>query len=140
MSLSGKCACGAVSYKISAQKSGFEACHCSTCRHWSGGVFLGVQVAPDEISFEGTDNLSIYKSSEWAERAFCSKCGSSMFFRVTAPGPYSGAYHLGAGTLDNYGDLALSGQIYIDDKPKGYSFAEETENLTGAEVEALFGG
>lgn len=139
MSISGKCVCGAVSYSISKDKSEFGACHCSTCRRWSGGVFLGLEVKPDEISFEGEEHLTRYSSSQWAERAFCSKCGASMYYRITAPGPYEGVYHLGVGTLDSCDDMRLSEQLFIDQKPNGYSFAEKTHNLTQAQFEAMFG-
>lgn len=136
--LSGKCLCGRVSYKIGRSKSRIGACHCSMCRRWSGGVFIGLQVQPDDIEFQGADNLTKFTSSDWAERAFCSNCGANMYYRVTAPGPHQGVYHLGSGTLDNHGDLALTEELFIDLKPKGYSFSEDTHALTQAEVMAMF--
>ena len=60
------------------------------CRKFSGGVFLGLEVQPDDITFSGEDKLTVYKSSDWAERGFCSVCGSSVFYRVTAEGPMKG--------------------------------------------------
>ncbi len=138
MSLSGKCLCGRVSYKIDGQQSGLQACHCTMCRRWSGGVFIGLQLAPREIEFSGADNLSIYRSSDWAERAFCRTCGANMYYRVTAPGPHHGAYHIGSGTLDDHGDLALTQQLFVDIKPESYSFADNTRDLSQAQVEAMF--
>jgi hypothetical protein len=109
------------------------------CRRWSGGVYLGLAVAPDEISFEGEDHIKTFTSSDWAERAFCETCGSNLYYRVTAPGQYHGTYHMGAGTLDGSYDLPLTEQLFIDIKPSGYSFTEDTRDMTQAEVEAMFG-
>ena len=136
--LSGQCLCGAVSYKIVRPKSKLHACHCSMCRRWSGGVFIGLQAGSDDVEFTGVENLSIYTSSDWAERAFCKTCGANMYYRVTAPGPHHGVYHLGSGTLDAHGDVKLTEQLFIDIKPSGYSFSEQTHDLTQEQIEALF--
>ncbi len=136
--LSGKCLCGTVSYKIHRPKSRLGACHCTMCRRWSGGVFIGLQVAPDDIEFKGADNLQTFTSSDWAERAFCKTCGANMYYRVTAPGSHQGTYHMGSGTLDAHGDLMLTEELFVDLKPDGYSFAEDTHALNTQQVEAMF--
>lgn len=138
MTMTGKCVCGAVRYTIDADKTEVGACHCGMCRAWSGGVFIGLQAKPEEVTLEGEDNLSLYRSSDWAERGFCKTCGSSMFYRVTAPGPMNGEFHFGAGTLDDYGDAKLTGEIFIDRKPAAYAFADETDQKTEAEIFAMF--
>lgn len=140
MDITGRCMCGAVSYRASVTDAHLGACHCSMCRRWSGGVFLGVAVAPDAISFSGDEHVQIFQSSPWAERAFCRACGSNLFYRVTAPGEHQGIYHIGAGTMDDQQGLTLSQQLFIDQKPSGYSFRETTTDLTQVQVEALFGG
>ena len=138
MAMTGKCVCGAVRYTIQTDKKEVGACHCEMCRAWSGGVFIGLQAAPRDVAWEGEENLTIYKSSPWAERAFCGTCGASMFYRVTAPGPHQGQLHIGAGTLDSYGDAKMTEEIFIDGKPAAYSFAGETRTMTAAEMMALF--
>ncbi len=140
MSNSGSCLCGAVKYTVTSLPSSAGACHCGTCRKWSGGIYIGVQVAPDDICFEGAENITRFKSSDWAERGFCGICGSSLFYRVTAPGPHEGTYHIGMGTLDDPGGLRVTEEIFTDAKPKGYAFAGDLKGMTGAEVFALFSG
>jgi hypothetical protein len=108
------------------------------CRKWSGGVYLGIEVAAQDFDLQGQDNLTVYTSSPWAERAFCSSCGSSIYYRVTAQGPHHGTYHVGMGTLDNVANITLDGEIFIDLKPDGYAFAGETQKMTEAEVMAMF--
>lgn len=133
MALTGKCACGAVGYTIHKDQKEVGPCHCDTCRKWTGGVFLGVQAGADEATLTGEEHLTIWKSSDWAERAFCSKCGSSLFYRLTIPGPMHGEYHFGAGALEDWGDLKMVGEIFIDKKPDAYEFAGDHPRLTTEE-------
>ncbi|WP_300011036.1 GFA family protein [uncultured Roseobacter sp.] len=138
MSKTGSCLCGAVSYTLTSEPKEFGACHCNMCRKWSGGIYLGLEVPSDSIEIKGANSLTTFASSPWAERAFCKTCGSSVYYRVTAPGPHEGTYHLGVGTLDDAGAAPLTGELFIDNKPKGYSFAEKTHQMTTEEVMAMF--
>ena len=138
MTHTGSCLCGAVTYAAKDMPAEVGACHCEMCRKHSGGIFIGVRVPADNISFEGEDNVGTFKSSEWAERSFCKKCGSTLYYHVTAAGPESGVYHLGFGTLDDQSGFALSEEIFIDRKPEAYAFAGETKTMTAAEVFAMF--
>ncbi|WP_338549086.1 GFA family protein [Roseovarius phycicola] len=114
------------------------ACHCSMCRKWSGGVFMGLHVKPGEATIKGEGNITAYTSSEWAERCFCKTCGTNLFYRVTADGPMNGELHIGLGVLDNSNGIIMTEEIFIDEKPDSYAFAGETRKMTGAEVFAMF--
>lgn len=138
MSKTGSCLCGAVSYTLADDPKEIGACHCNMCRKWSGGIFLGLEAPADTVKISGTESLSTYSSSPWAERAFCKTCGSSVYYRVTAPGPHEGTYHFGVGTLNDLGDVPLTGELFIDEKPGGYSFAEKTHQMNTEEVMAMF--
>ncbi|MBM1815832.1 GFA family protein [Pseudosulfitobacter pseudonitzschiae] len=138
MARTGSCNCGAVRYRITADVRHTGACHCGMCRKWSGGVYLGVEVAPADMNIEGLDRLTTYTSSPWAERAFCGTCGCNIFYRVTAPGPHQGTYHVGLGTMDDTSGITLTEEIFIDRKPQGYAFAGDTRKMTEAEVMAMF--
>lgn len=138
MNMTGGCLCGAVTYRVSNAAVETGACHCDMCRKWSGGVYLGVEVPAGGLEIEGEERMRTYTSSAWAERCFCKTCGSSLFYRITSPGPHKGTCHVGLGTLNEVDDIKLTGEVFIDKKPKGYSFAQKTEQLTGAELMALF--
>ena len=88
----------------------------------------------DNVEFKGEENLTVYKSSEWAERLFCKNCGTSIAWRLQD----GGTYHLAAHIFEGVDDLPLGLQIFIDEKPANYNFAEKTETMTGAEVFAEF--
>ena len=139
MALKGKCACGAVGFEILKDQKEVGPCHCDTCRAWTGGVFFGIQAGADEARLTGEEHLTIWKSSDWAERAFCSTCGSSMFYRLTMPGPAQGEFHFAAGGLEDWGDLEMVGEIYVDKKPDAYAFAGDHPRLTEAEFMASIG-
>ena len=136
--VTGSCFCGAVQFEIELPTLFCAHCHCSMCRKWSGGVYLSVEVRPDEITIEGAENLGCYPSSEWAQRAFCKTCGSSLWYEVTAPGPLQNVKFLALGTLSDPSGTTLNEELFIDHKPNGYSFAENTRQVTKAEFEAMF--
>ena len=136
----GGCLCGALRYTaVEAEPGpmtpeGLGACHCEMCRRQTGGVMLSICVAPDGLTFEDDSTLGVYASSDWAERGFCTRCGSSMFWRLTADGPAKGLTMVTAGTLDDPSALLLTHEVYIDTKPGGDAFVGPTHQMTEAEV------
>jgi len=77
--MKGHCLCGAVSF-TSPDSREIGACHCGFCRRWGGGPLLAVHCGPD-VQFQGADQIGVFSSSEWAERAFCKKCGTHCYGR-----------------------------------------------------------
>lgn len=130
----GHCLCGAVHITSNTMNPHAAACHCNMCTRWAGGPLMAVDCGT-EVSFQGEENLSIYNSSEWAERGFCKQCGSHLFYRLKE----SQQYYIPAGLFDDLEQLIFDHQVFIDEKPDYYSFANETHNMTGAEVFAAFG-
>jgi len=137
MSKTGRCLCGAVSYELAEAPTSYGACHCGMCRRFSGGIELGVQVMPGDITWSGEDSIQTYTSSDWAERGFCRVCGSSLFWRLTMDGPMKGMMSLAAGSLDDLDGMELSHEVYIDHKPAGHAFAGERQRMTEADVMAM---
>ncbi|MCP5057016.1 MAG: GFA family protein [bacterium] len=126
-SMTGSCLCGAVTFTASEVETEIHACHCSMCRNWSGGPFLGAAVAG--VDYRGEENIAVYGSSGWAERGFCKTCGTNLFYRLKE----SGEHFLLSGTFDDSAAFRLVGEIYIDEKPGGYAFAGDHPRKTGAE-------
>lgn len=129
----GSCLCGVV--KLTAQKINrhIGACHCGMCRKWGGAAYIGVECS-NEVEFSGEENISIYESSEWAERGFCKQCGSHLFYRLKE----NNQYHVPVGIFDDAENLVFDMQVFIEEKPEYYSFANKTKNLTGEELFAMF--
>lgn len=133
--LKGACACGKVTYTIPEELTEASICHCKLCQAWTGGIFIYVE--SKGVTFQG--DLQIWNSSEYVERANCSTCHSCIYCKITAPGPMQNMYHVAAGTLEDWKDIKLENEIFIDRKPAGYSFAEKTSQKTMAEMYALWG-
>lgn len=47
-----------------------HVCHCSICRIHTSGVVMTLDIQQSLI-FIKDQNLSVYSSSDWAERGFC---------------------------------------------------------------------
>jgi hypothetical protein len=131
--MTGRCLCGAVRFAFEAKKHDVEVCHCGMCRRWTGGPQLGL-AHDGAVSFEGAEHIGVYASSDWAERTFCKVCGTSLYWRIRGTDEYSFC----AGTLDDESGLELSTEIFIDEKPAYYAFANETKKLTAKEAMATF--
>jgi hypothetical protein len=130
--------CGAVSYEAEPEKMRVSACHCGMCRRWTGSASMSVAVLEDKMRFDGAKHIRTLQSSPWAERAWCDKCGSNLYYRVTAEGPYQGQYHLALGTFDAPGEFDFYEEIYIDCKPANFAYAGERSLKTQAEIVAMF--
>ena len=131
--ISGHCLCGAVSFKAEAAGHDVAVCHCGMCRRSAGGPMMFIDTEGTPV-FEGADKIAIYQSSEWGERGFCSVCGSNLFWKAAGKDQYT----FSAGALDDQSQLHLATEIYIEDKPAFYDFANDTLKQTGAEATAAF--
>ncbi len=129
----GSCLCGATRVSVKTMNPKVGACHCEMCFKWTGGPFLGVDCGSD-VLFEGTENLSVFSSSDWAERGFCNQCGSHLFYRLKA----NNQYFMLVGVFDDFKEFVFDHQIFIDQKPSFYCFANETKNMTKTEFLAQF--
>jgi hypothetical protein len=132
LNLKGQCMCGAVKFSATAEKPSVTACHCDMCRRWSAGPFMALTCK--SVTFESQENIGNIHSSDWAERGFCTKCGSNLFYHIVE----SSDYQIAAGLFDDQSMLRMSLQVFTDRKPEFYAFANETKMMTGAEVIAMF--
>ncbi len=125
------CLCGKVSIEVQDFHTEVGACHCSMCRKWGSGPLLTVNGGTgDQIKITPENLVTRYQSSEWAERGFCSNCGSNLFYRLLPTDFYSIPIDL----FDEQEDANLTVEVYYDQKPKYYDFANETQKLTEAEI------
>ncbi|MCV3240375.1 GFA family protein [Mesorhizobium sp. ZC-5] len=132
--LTGGCLCGAVRFAATPLKAEMDVCHCSMCQQWSGGVFMSTSCGGTLEIVKGQDQLGLYRSSEWAERGFCRNCGSSLFWRGIADGHVAVSMQ----AFDDASRFSFAEEIFIDEKPATYSFANQTRKMTGAEVIAAY--
>ena len=127
MNAEGRCLCSAVTFVAEGVAAELHVCHCSMCRRWAGGPTFSLDVA--NVMFRGEENIQTYKSSAWAERGFCKRCGSSLFYLLKE----TNHYILNMGSFDDQRPFRIGSEIYVDDKPTGYDFAGVHPRLTGEE-------
>jgi hypothetical protein len=125
----GGCLCGAVMFETTQLDGVVGACHCDICRKWSGGPLLAVSCGA-HVHITGKERLAWFRSSDRAERGFCSICGTHLFIRIT----HDGRYLTPPGALVQSSELRFDHEIFIDKKPNYYRFADDTRKLTGAEA------
>jgi len=130
---SGNCLCGATRVTAKRASNNVGACHCRMCRKWGGGPLMAFDCGTD-VSIEGEENISVFNSSDWAERGFCKQCGTHLFYRIKE----GNQYVLPVGLFDDDERLKFEDQIFIDEKPSFYDFANKTNNMTGEEVFAKY--
>ena len=115
---SGRCLCGAVSYRIDGELRPVIYCHCEQCRRSSGHYVATTACKQAQIRFESDAALAWYRSSPDAKRGFCKVCGSSLFWA-----PEHGRYWaVHAGTLDRPTGLRAAVHIYTHMAGDYYEF------------------
>jgi hypothetical protein len=108
--------CGAVRFEAEPAERHSHACHCEMCRRWTGSAFVAVPVAPDALRLDGGETIRVYRSSDWAERAFCG-------LRLDALLPGDGRGAAGgdgsrAGALRRAGRVFAASELFIDASPR----------------------
>lgn len=126
------CHCGAVRAEARLPSGDVHACHCGACRRWSGGPEFGVDAG--NVIWTGEQAIGVYGSSDRAERGFCSLCGTHLRYRTMAAGDWSVNRFLASETSG----LSLTGEVFVDEQPGFYSFAQTTTRQTGAKFAAEY--
>jgi hypothetical protein len=124
----GSCLCGGVSYTLSGDLRPSVACHCLQCRKTSGHYVSATQVGPEQLSFIKNETLTWYQSTPEAQRGFCNRCGSSLFWKHVDD---KGAVSVMSGTIDGATGIDTSKHIFTAFKGDYYDIADDlpqTEN------------
>ncbi|MCF6273364.1 MAG: GFA family protein [Rhodobacteraceae bacterium] len=129
----GQCLCSAVRFNAHNMEDSFSTCYCQMCQRWGGGPYRGVSVATEDLKIEGIDHITTLKTSAFAERAFCSKCGSGIWWRMYA-GPYMGKTSIPVGLLDDRTGLVAGNITFSDLKDHTNEPPQGVEALDSAAV------
>jgi hypothetical protein len=120
--LEGKCACGAVRYRVADAFRYAGNCHCSRCRAATGSAFkplAGIERHKLEI-VEGSDALLVVGDDALNDTR-CASCGSFLFSVVR-----DGAYvHVGMGSLVDVPTIRPTAHIFVGSKAPWFEIADE---------------
>ena len=83
------------------------------CRISHGaGYVTWVGYEQDQVRFsKGEDRVTWHESSPGAQRGFCQKCGSSMFFRSER---WAGELHIALACINDVIDLQPQANVFFD--------------------------
>ncbi len=108
MSLSGKCLCESITFEITGEARDVINCHCSRCRRSTGHYMAATSADVEDLEVAG-DTLRWYDAAEGVQYGFCSRCGSTLFWR-TARRPE--VISIAAGTLTPPTGLKTVAAVY----------------------------
>jgi hypothetical protein len=118
--VSGNCLCGSVRYEVDQFARGVVGCHCEQCRKTSGHYVAATKATHDNLRMISDKTLKWYRSSDIAERGFCSECGSNLFWQ---PGERA-TTSIFAGTIDGETGLKMTSQIHCESKGDYYDLPD----------------
>jgi hypothetical protein len=130
--IKGQCLCGAVQVTATVDNPRMRACHCDMCRQHTSGAFFSLETVPGSATITGP--AKSFRSSEWAERGFCSTCGSTLWYGLQ----HDGSRNLAAGLFPNAGGGTMKVEFFADKCPQGYTLAGDHRKMTTQETLALF--
>jgi len=133
--ITGHCLCGAVKITVAGEHDPrIGACHCRMCQRWSGGLFLCFKADASAVTVTG--EVTHYRSSTFAERAFCSRCGSHLWFKDVEDGGEPQSYELMPGLFDAARNWPLRSEIYVDRAMASVHLLGDHRRKSRAEYEA----
>lgn len=120
----GACFCQSVQFEFDLKNFDLTVCHCSMCRKLNGSTGFASLESGETVHFTSTEGLSILHSSENGERGFCSKCGTSLFYRFKP----SNEYFIPPAIITDLPEEKVNfvEEIFYDNKPCYYAFSNDT--------------
>jgi len=121
--LRGGCLCGSVRFYINAgsRVRDIWVCHCTQCRKLSGYLYGATATALKNFFLESDSSLTWYRSSDFAKRGFCNKCGSLLLYLADNKEIIS----ISAGALDQPTGLTVGMHIFTENCPDFYSIPDD---------------
>ena len=126
----GSCLCGGVRYEIEGELHDTQNCHCNMCQKAHGAAFATyAAVDPRDVRFaQGAELISRYRSSQEAERSFCSRCGSNLMFEPKAT-PHEA--WIAVGGFDSEPPERPGQHIFVDSKAPWYEIGDDLPQYPG---------
>ncbi|MET7751435.1 GFA family protein [Micromonospora sp. NPDC005367] len=109
----GRCLCGAVSYRFDVEPEAIVLCHCGHCQRHSGAAFtVNVLVAREALEIKGAprshQTVGI-ENGNLRDRLFCGECGTPI---LTVLHERPDLMIVKAGTLDDPSGLKPSAEVW----------------------------
>jgi hypothetical protein len=120
--LSGKCECGAVRYRVVDAFRYAANCHCSNCRAATGSAFKAFAgIERDKLELvNGSESLLVFGEDD-LNNTRCAVCGSFLFSVVR-----DGAYvHVAMGSLVDAPSIRPTEHIFVGSKAPWFEITDD---------------
>lgn len=111
-SLTGRCVCGAITFRIDGPPRPVWNCHCLHCRRFTGHFMAATGCADDDLVIDDDTTLVWHAPNEHCRHGFCGTCGSSLFWQGTGRAGWTSVC---AGPLDPPTGLTTAGAMFSHD-------------------------
>ncbi|WP_068083480.1 GFA family protein [Polycladidibacter stylochi] len=126
----GSCLCGEIRLTMRNLAEVSSSCHCGQCRKWGSGPFICAEVEEDDLAIsDPKDYVGIYEASEYARRAFCKNCGSSLYWHGHKLQGHEKTYSISLGLIEGPTDVKEGRHIFCQSKGDYYDIAENVEQV-----------
>ena len=121
--IKGSCLCGSAQFEITGAIKSARYCHCANCRKFSGTAFAawGLAQTSEFKLTTGDERVAEYDSGAGL-RAFCSSCGSPLWYEPAGMPEYLG---IPLGVLDGAGVPTPQMHVWMKSKVPWSSIADD---------------
>lgn len=120
--MKGSCLCGAIGYAVDGELDDIVVCHCGQCQKTSGNHVAATRIEENKVTITDPEGLlTWFRSSDIAQRGFCGRCGSQLFWKRD----WHEKISISAGSLDGPTGLKVKAHIYINDAPDYYTLPDD---------------
>ena len=114
------CECKGIDLEINGPTRPVQNCHCGQCLRTHGHYAAYTNVKKSDLTYLSDVTLTWYRSSDFADRGFCNRCGGSVFWRKDNDDTIS----ISAGMFENPTGLETAEHIFVDSKPDYYEISD----------------
>lgn len=114
MTRNGGCHCGAVRYEVAGEPVYSAVCHCEDCRASAGAPMVAWYAVKEEQFRLLSGETAQFEGTPGAERQFCPRCGTGLFYRNARMLP--GLVDIQLATFDDAGEVAPTIQVQCADR------------------------
>jgi len=118
--INGGCYCGQVRYRASGIGTEVTECHCTQCRKQTGHRYAVVDARAGNVEIEGKEHVTWFQASPIADRGFCARCGSHLFWRSLE----NDEMEILAASVDEPTGLEMAGHIFVENKGDYYEITD----------------
>ena len=118
----GGCLCGAIRYRAAAPPMRAVICHCSMCRKHTGAPIGSFVHFPIDSFTWLSEQPTRYRSSEFAERGFCSQCGSTVAMHEEV---LNDRVQVALGSLDQPDRVSINDHVWTEDQISWFEIKDD---------------